>query len=108
MPEDADVETEKLHEAIHEEPGAMTTRRTFVISSRLTACGAVLLTLTLVAMACDGFGPAGQAIFWERRASNPTYGAGRCRRPCGATALPGDVRSGILSRTNRPTPDRAA
>lgn len=29
----------------------MTTRRTFVISSKLTACGVVLLTLTLVAMA---------------------------------------------------------
>ncbi len=29
----------------------MMTRRTFVISSQLTACGAVLLTLTLVAMA---------------------------------------------------------
>ena len=29
----------------------MMTRRTFVISSKLTACGAVLLTLTLVAMA---------------------------------------------------------
>src|SRR5687768_1988563 len=29
----------------------MTTRRTFVISSKLTACGAVLLALTLVAMA---------------------------------------------------------
>jgi hypothetical protein len=44
----------------------------------------------------DGFWPAGQAILCERRASNPGYGARRSRRPCGATALPRDVRSGVL------------
>src|SRR5437588_7434356 len=33
------------------EGGAMMTRRTFVISSKLAACGALLLTLTQVAMA---------------------------------------------------------
>src|SRR5438552_1116207 len=32
--------------------GAMTPPRTFSISSRLTACGAALLALTLIAMAC--------------------------------------------------------
>jgi hypothetical protein len=30
----------------------MTTPRTYAISSRLTACGAALLALTLIAMAC--------------------------------------------------------
>jgi Type I phosphodiesterase / nucleotide pyrophosphatase len=33
------------------ETGAVTTRRTFVVSSRLTACGVVLFALTVVAMA---------------------------------------------------------
>ena len=55
----------------------------------------------------DGFWPAGQTILCERRASNPGYGARRRRRPCGATALPRDVRSGVLPRTNWPTPGRA-
>ena len=45
----------------------------------------------------DGFWPAGQTILCERRASNPRYGARRSRRrPCDATALPRDVRSGVL------------
>ena len=41
----------------------MTTPRTFVIPSRLTGCGAVLLTLTLVAMAStvSGQAPADKA-----------------------------------------------
>ena len=56
----------------------MTTRRTFVISSKLTACGAVLLTLTLVAMAWTA---SGQQV---KRSSGTD--APRIRRPAPADA----------------------
>ena len=59
----------------------MTTRRTFVISSRLTACGAVLHALTLVVMAWT---PSGQQV-----KPSPASDAPRIRRaaPADAAAL---------------------
>src|SRR5436190_1653843 len=56
----------------------------------------------------DGIEPAGQAIYRERRTSDPACSTSRCNHPCDATALFGNVCSGILSGTNRPTPDCAA
>src|SRR5713226_6407040 len=56
----------------------------------------------------DGVEPAGQAIYWERRTSNPACSTSGCNHPCYATALLRDVCPGILPGTNRPTPDRAA
>jgi len=55
----------------------------------------------------DVIGPAGQAIRSEQGASNSACRTKRCNHSCDATALLRDVRSGILSRTNRSTPDRA-
>jgi hypothetical protein len=59
----------------------MTTRRTFVISSKLTACGAVLLALTLVAMAWTASG--------QQVKRSPGSDAPRIRRtaPADAAAL---------------------
>src|SRR5712671_6907783 len=56
----------------------------------------------------DGIEPAGQAIYCERRTSDPACSTSRCNHRCDATALFGNVCSGILSGTNRPTPDCAA
>src|SRR5689334_8577263 len=56
----------------------------------------------------DGIGPAGQAVDWKRPTSDPARCSSRCHHPCDATALPGNVCPGILSGTNRPTPDCAA
>ena len=55
----------------------------------------------------DVIGPAGQAIRSEQGASNSACRTKRCNHSCDATALPRNVRSGILSRTNGPPPDRA-
>ena len=80
----------------------MTTRRTFVIS-KLPRCGASLLALSLVAITWTISGE--QVKQPSERDADPSFHATRFRS---ATALPGDVRPGVFSRTNRPTPDRAA
>ena len=78
----------------------MTTRRTFVIST-LPRCGASLLALSLVAIAWTVSGEQVKQPSERDARIAPT-------RFRSATALPGDVRPGIFSRTNGPTPDRAA
>ena len=82
----------------------MTTRRTFVLS-KLPRCGASLLALTLVAMAWT---VSGQQVKRSSASDAPRIRRSAAPDVRSATALPGDVRSGIFSRTNRPTPDRAA
>ena len=69
--------------------------RTSVISSKLTAYGAVILALTLVAMAWTVSGQQVKRSF-VNDAPRIRATAPRAPRPCDATALPRDVRSGYF------------
>ena len=81
----------------------MTTRRTFVLST-LPRCGASLLALGLVAITWTVSGEQVKQPS-ERTLVESAFRATRFRS---ATAVPGNVRPGVFSRTNGPTPDRAA
>jgi hypothetical protein len=86
----------------------MRTRRTFMISLKSPACRAGILGLTIVAMAWT---VSGQRV---KRSSGSDASRVRRAAPVGAALLAArqrfleNVRSGVFSRTNRPTHDRAA
>jgi hypothetical protein len=82
----------------------MTRWRTFVLS-KLPRCGVSLLALGLVALTWTVSGeqvkqPSERDALRIRRSAPADFRS--------ATALPGNVRPGVFSRTNGPTPDRAA
>ena len=82
----------------------MTTWRTFGLS-KWPGCGASFLALGLVAIAWT---VSGEQVKPPSERDARRIAAFRAVRVRSATALPGNVRPGIFSRTHGPTPDRAA